>query len=163
MSGEQQRMYGSHRQELSFLTAFAAIVDRRLRSPLKMALTAIVNLCWAVGTAAAMIAAVLGLMWAGHHAQGPGQEGHPGAGIVVHTEVTTIWLPRALLDLARQQGGVEVDRSPEELQTYLGRCGSTAAWYPLTYRGHQVNGGFGEFTQIRRLGEAADHLDEFMP
>ena len=28
-------------------------------------------------------------------------------------------------------------------------------------QGHQVNGGFGEITQIRRLGDAAAHLDEF--
>jgi hypothetical protein len=65
------------------------------------------------------------------------------------------------LDLARQQGGAEVGRSHEELQTNLGRYGWTAAWYALTYWGHQVNGGFGEFTQIRRLGGATDHLDEF--
>jgi hypothetical protein len=53
-----------------------------------------------------------------------------------------------------------VDRSFEELQTDLGRNGWRAAWYALTYRGHQVNGGSGEITQIRRLSEAADHLDE---
>jgi hypothetical protein len=53
-----------------------------------------------------------------------------------------------------------VDRSPEELQTDLGRRGWGAAWYALTYRGYQVNGGSGEITQIRRLSEAADHLDE---
>src|SRR5262249_51624127 len=50
--------------------------------------------------------------------------------------------------------------TPEELQTYLGRNGWRAAWYALTYRGHQVNGGFEEITQIRRLSEAADHPDE---
>jgi hypothetical protein len=160
MSGEQQRMYGSHRQELSFLTAFAAIVDRRLRSPLKRALTAIVNLCWAVGTAAAMIAAVLGLMWAGHHAQGPGQEAYSGSGIVVHTDVTAIWLPRPLLDLVRQQGRPAVVGSPEELQTYLGRYGWTAAWYAMTCRGYQANGDSGEITQTRLLNGAAEHLEE---
>jgi hypothetical protein len=62
--------------------------------------------------------------------------------------------------LARQQAGPPVDRSPEELQTYVRRSGRRVGWYALTYRGHQVNGGIGEITQIRRLSEAADHLDE---
>jgi hypothetical protein len=47
------------------------------------------------------------------------------------------------------------------LQTCLEQNGWSAAWYAVAYRLHQVNGGFGEFTQIRRLSEAADHLDEF--
>jgi hypothetical protein len=142
------------------LTAFTALADRRLRTPLKVALTAIVNMCRTVSTAAAMIVAILGLMWAGHHARGPGQERDPGSGIVVHTKVTAIWLPRALLDLAQQQGGPAVDRSPEELQTYLGRYGWTAAWYALTCRGYQANGESGEITQTRLLNDAADHLEE---
>jgi hypothetical protein len=41
-----------------------------------------------------------------------------------------------------------VDRSLEKL------------WYALTYRLHQANGKLGEITQIRRLSEAADHLNE---
>jgi hypothetical protein len=135
-------------------------VDRRLRCPLRAALTAVVNLCWTVGTAAAMIVALLGLMWAGPHALAHGPEGPPTWGIVVHTEVTAIWLPRALLDLARQQGGPPEFRSTEELQTFLGRSGCTAAWYALTCRGYQANGLSGEMTQTRLLSDAADHLEE---
>jgi hypothetical protein len=119
-----------------------------------------VNLCWTVGTAAVMIAALLGLTWVDPHAQAPGPEGQPGSGIIVHTEVTTIWLPQALLDLARQQGGPPEFRSAEELQTFLGRSGCTTAWFALTYRHYQVNGQTGEMTQTRLLNEAADHLDE---
>jgi hypothetical protein len=78
----------------------------------------------------------------------------------VHTEVTAIWLPQPLLDLARQLGGPALDRSPEELQTYLARNGWRTAWYALTCRGYQANGLSGEITHIRWLSEAADHLDE---
>jgi hypothetical protein len=53
-----------------------------------------------------------------------------------------------------------MDHSPEELQTYLGQYGWTAAWYALTCRSYQVNGESGEITQFRLLSEAADHLEE---
>jgi hypothetical protein len=145
---------------MSFSAAFAAFVDRPARGTLKVALTAVVNLCWTVGTAAAMIAAVLGLMWADPHAQSPGPEGPSGSGIVVHTEVTAIWLPQALLDLARQQGGPPEFGSTEELQTFLRRSGCTPAWYALTCRHYQVNGQSAGITQTRLLSDAADHLDE---
>jgi hypothetical protein len=123
-------------------------------------LTAAVNFFWTVGTALAMIAPVLGLIWAGPPTKAQAPEGPPGSGIILSTEFTAIRMPRALRDLARQQTGPPVDQSREELQTYLRRNGWSAAWYALTYRGHQVNGGYAEITQIRRLSEAADHLDE---
>src|SRR5262249_15395997 len=122
--------------------------------------TAAVNLLWAIGTASAMFATVLGLMWAGPPTGAPAVAGLPASGTVLRTEVTAIWMPRALRDRARHQAVEPVGRSPEALQTDLGRDGWRAAWYALTYRGHQVNGGSGEITQIRRLSEAADHLDE---
>jgi hypothetical protein len=118
------------------------------------------TLWWTGGAAAVVIASLVGLTWVGHHAGAPDPEDPPGSGIIIRTEVTSIWVPQALCDLARHRTGPPVDRSPEELQTYLGRNGWSAAWYALTYRGHQVNGGFREITQIRRLSEAADHLDE---
>jgi hypothetical protein len=123
-------------------------------------LTAVVNLFWWLGAASAIIGSVVGLMWAGPHAEAPAPEGPPGPGIVLGTEVTAIWLPRGLLQLARQQGGPPEFRSPEELQTVLGRSECTAAWYALTYRQYQVDGQFGEMTQARLLREAADHLVE---
>jgi hypothetical protein len=63
--------------------------------------------------------------------------------------------------LVRRQAGRPAERSLEELQTYLERNGWSDAWYALTYRGHQANGGFADTAQMRRLSEAADHLDEF--
>ena len=132
----------------------------RERGTRSAGLTAAVNLFWAVGTASAMIAPVLGLMWAGPPSEAPASEGPPGSGIVLRTEVTAIWMPQALRELARHQAGSLVERSPEELRTYLERDGWRAAWYALTYRCHQVNGESTEITQIRRLSEVADHLDE---
>jgi hypothetical protein len=132
----------------------------RERGTSSTGLTAAVNLFWTFGTASAMIAPVLGLMWAGRPSEGPAPVGPPGSGIVLRTEVTAIGIPQALRELARHRAGPPVDRSSEELQTDLGRNGWRAPWYALTYRGHQLNCGFGEITQLRRLSKAADYLDE---
>jgi hypothetical protein len=121
----------------------------RQRGTRSTVLTAVVNLFWRLGAASAIIGSVVGLMWAGRHAKVPAPEGPPGPGIVLRTEVTAIWIPQALRGLAQHQYGAPVDRSPEELQIYLKRNGWSPAWYALTYRGHQVNGGFGDITQIR--------------
>jgi hypothetical protein len=123
--------------------------------------TAAVNLLWTVGTATAMIAPVLGLMWAGPPTAALAPEGPPGSGLVSRNEVTAIWVPRALRDLERHHAGLPVGRSPEALQSDLRRDGWKATWCALTYRGHRVNGGYAEITQIRRLSEAPDHLHEF--
>jgi hypothetical protein len=133
----------------------------RQRSTTSTVLTAVVHLFWWLGAASAIIGSVVGLMWASPHAEAPAPEEPRGLGIVLKTEVTAIWIPQALRDLAQHQDGPPVDRSPEELQTYLKRNGWSPAWYALTYRGHQVNGGFGDITQIRLLSDAANHLDEF--
>jgi hypothetical protein len=123
-------------------------------------LTAVVNLFWKIGTVSAMIAPVLGLIWAGLPTAVPAPDALAGSGIIVKSEVIVIWMPRALHDLARHRAGPPVDRCPEELQTYLGPNHWRTGWYALRYRCHQVNGESTEITQIRRLSEAADHLDE---
>jgi hypothetical protein len=115
---------------------------------------------WTIGTMSAMIVAVLGLMWTGSHPEAPAPERPPSSGIALRTEVPTIWICGALRDLARQQTGTSMHRPPEEIQTCLARNGWGAAWYALTYRGHQVRGGFAVLSQIRRVSEAAEHLDE---
>jgi hypothetical protein len=113
------------------------------------------------GTAVVVIAGIVGLVCVGFRAGAPGPEDPPGSGIVVRTEVTALWIPRALRDMADCEAGAPIFRSPEALQTELRHRGLKDAWYALTYRGHKVNGEFGELTQIRHLGDAADHLDEF--
>lgn len=95
-----------------------------------------------------------------HHAGEPDPEDRPGSGTIIRSEVAAIWAPQALCDLARHNADPPMDRSPERLQTCLARSGWRDAWYALTYRGHQANGGIVEITQIRRLSEAVDHLDE---
>jgi hypothetical protein len=99
-----------------------------------------VNLFWTVGTASTVIAPVLDLLWAAPPTAVPARGGSLGSGIVLRTEVTTIWLPRALRDLARLKAGKSGDRFPEDLKTYLGPNWWETAWYAFCYRGHQVNG-----------------------
>jgi hypothetical protein len=129
-------------------------------------LTAAVNLFWTALSALAAIAPLPGLMWLGMMGRGspaeaPAPEQPPDSGIVVRIEDSAIWIPEALRDLARHHAGLSVDCSLEEAQTYLEQKGWRVAWYALTRRGHQVNGGFAEIIQVRRLSDAGDHLDEF--
>ena len=128
-------------------------------------LTAAVNLFWKALSASAVIAPVLGLMWVnmtwrGSSAEAPAPEGPPGSGIVVKIEVTAIWIPQALRDLARRQGGTPGDCSIEDVQLYLARNGWGDAWYALTCWECDPTGGSAEITQIKWLSESAAHLEE---
>jgi hypothetical protein len=118
------------------------------------------NLLWTIAAATAVIAPVVALLSAFPHAKAPAPDEPPGSGIVVSTEVRAIWIPSALLDLARHQAGPRMDWSPQALQSYLERNGWRDACFALTCRVHQVNGKSNEITQIRWLNEAADHLEE---
>ncbi len=113
-----------------------------------------------LATTAVMFASLVFLTWVGDHAGAPDPDAPPGSGIIVHTEIRAIWLPQLLLDQARDQGGLPVVRSPAAMRTSLEGSGWTAPWYALTCRSYQVNGQCSEFTQIRWLMQAADHLDE---
>jgi len=113
------------------------------------------------GTAVIGIACIVGLVCVSFQAGAPGPEDPPGSGIVVRTEVTALWIPRALRDVAQGDAGAPVFRSPEALQTELKLRGLNDAWYALTYRGYQVNGDCAEITQVRRISEANAHVEEF--
>jgi hypothetical protein len=124
-----------------------------------------VNFFWTAGSALAVTAPILVLNWVGmmrrdSPAEAPAAEEPPGSGIVLRTEITWIWVPQALCDLARQRADPLVALSPQELQTQLARKGWRDGWYAFSYRGHQINGRYGDITQIRLLIEAADHLEE---
>jgi hypothetical protein len=123
-------------------------------------LSAAASMLWTWGVPAVVIASLVCLARVEHHVGEPDPEGRPGSGTVIRTEVTAIWVPQALCDLARHNPDPPIDSSPERLQTCLARSGWRAAWYAVTYQGYQANGGIGEITQIRRLSETADHLDE---
>jgi hypothetical protein len=123
--------------------------------------TAAVNSLSTLGALSIVIAPILCMNWSGPAAEEPAATEPPGSGIILRTEVTTIWVPRALVDRARHQSGFTADRVPLELHRYLIENGWSSAWYALTYRAHLVNGGSAEITQIRRLSDVGDHFDEF--
>ena len=107
------------------------------------------------------IAGGFGLTWLSFRAGSPSPEGPPNSGIVVRTEVTALWIPDALRNVAQGEAGATIFHSPEALQTELERRGLNDAWYALTYRGYQVNGDSAESTQVRRISEAPAHIEEF--
>jgi hypothetical protein len=113
-----------------------------------------------LATAAVMISSLGCLCLVGNHSAAPENDSPPGSGIVIRTELTSIWLPRRLYDLVRSRADRTGFRSAEELRSLLDRFELDGAWYALNYRGYQVDGRVGEITQIRRVSEAAVHLDE---
>jgi len=135
--------------------------SNRSHSSLSIVIAAIARLSQTAGVAMVAIAGGVGLTWVSFGAGSPGPEDLPNSGIVVRTEVTALWIPRALRNVAQGEAGATVFHSPEALQTELERRGLNDAWYALTYRGYQVNGDSAEITQVRRISEAPDHLEEF--
>jgi hypothetical protein len=132
----------------------------RTRDARPKAIVLIALLFQKASTAVVVIAGALGVVFVGFHAGAPGPEDSPGSGIIIRSEVVALWIPRALHDLAQSEAGAPGFLAPEALRIELKRRGLKDAWYALTYRGHQFNGEFVEITRIRRLSEAADHLDE---
>jgi hypothetical protein len=112
------------------------------------------------GIALVGILGVAALIFVSPQANAPRPADQPGSGIVVRTEVTVLWIPLSLLDLAQDEAGRPTLRPPEVLRSELTRRGMNDAWYALTYRGYNASGTFGEVTQIRCLSDAAAHLNE---
>ena len=88
-------------------------------------------------------------------------DGPPGSGVVARFEVTTIWLPQGLFDLAQRKTEPAVFASHEDLRTHLDHLGLGTAWYAMKYRGYQVTGRAEEITVIRRPGESPEHVAEY--
>jgi hypothetical protein len=126
-----------------------------------MAIALVAMLFQTAGTPVVVIAGIVGLVSVSFRSTVPCPEDPPGSGIIVRTEVTALWIPRPLHELAQSDDAASDFRSPEGVHTELKRRGLNDMWYSITYRHHQVNGVFGELTQIRHLSDAADHLDEF--
>jgi hypothetical protein len=133
----------------------------RTRAIRSTVLTAALNFFWTFGAVSVVIVGVICLNWTAPPAKEPARAEPPGSGIILRTEVTTIWVPGALRDRARHPSGLATDHVAVELETYLVENGWGSAWYALTYRGHRADGGFAEITLVRRLSGAADHRDEF--
>jgi hypothetical protein len=124
-------------------------------------IAAVVILLQSVSVVAVLSAGVLGIVWVSFQSKAPTPEDPHGSGTVMRAEVTAIWIPQALLDLAQREAGPPAIHSPEELRVCLERHGLSAAWFAQTYRGYQVNGESAEITRVRRMSEMADHFEEF--
>jgi hypothetical protein len=115
---------------------------------------------WVFGAAVVSVV-LLVLSRADSHPAGPEPDAAPGSGIVMRTEVTTVWVPPALVDLAHRATDSSVARSRDELKTYIDINDQSRAWYALVCRGHQVNGGVADLAQIRRSDEWSGRFEEF--
>jgi hypothetical protein len=100
----------------------------RGRMPLRIAAA----LLSTMGTMAVVIASLVCLTWVARQAGTSDMDSPPGSGVVIRTGVAAIWVPQALLDLARHQAGQRVDCSRDEVWTYLARNGWRNPWYGLT-------------------------------
>jgi hypothetical protein len=113
-----------------------------------------------LATAAIIIATLVCLTCVARHASTPDLDSPPGSEVIIRTEVTAIWVPQALRDLARRQADPPADRSPEKVRTYLAGSGWREPWYAVTSQVYQRHGRSGETTHIRWLTEIADRPDE---
>jgi len=134
----------------------------RLRTTRTRLLAAAAALSRMAVVASAIAASVFGPAWTEPHAVTSAPDEPPGSGIIERTDVTAVWVPQALFDLARHGTEALVIRSPGDLGDYVERHRLSAAWYAVTYRGRQVDGDSAEITQIRRLSEAPAHPGEFL-
>lgn len=73
-----------------------------------------------------------------------------GAGIIVRSEVTHLWLPETLRALASLQSSSSPVRNHEDLRQFLEQRQRLTLQYAMTVRGHQVNGRHSDITFIRR-------------
>ena len=114
-----------------------------------------------------LVAAGLGVTWLDSRAiRRPGQSMEridpPGTGINIRTEVTHLWLPETLIELAREQ--VEPEAMPvqtyDELQVVLERGERQDVWYAITLRSHQADGHVAEITYIRKPYHESENFRE---
>jgi hypothetical protein len=73
-----------------------------------------------------------------------------GDGTVNRTEVLHVWLPQGLFERPKHQS----------LEQFLERPGQEHVWYALTFRAHQVDGGFADITIIRHPRTEPEYLPE---
>jgi hypothetical protein len=86
----------------------------------------------------------------------------PGSGVIVRSEVSDLWLPETLVDLARSESPALVARTHQELKKALERRGQGNLWYAITVRCHQVNIRTLDISFIRYPYRQPEHLHEFM-
>lgn len=121
----------------------------------------------ATGAAILLAAAMTGLALMKIQSAGSAQgvvrdEGLAGAGIIVRYEVTHLWLPESLRDLADARSQSQIVRGRDELRRDLGLRNRQGLRYAVTMRGHQVDGGHSDIHFIRRPGEDPGHFQELL-
>ncbi len=108
----------------------------------------------------------IGLIGLSHHVARQDQEveptNHPGAGMIVRSELVHLWLPRTLIELAQRQSRSPLVQSHEDLRRFLEVEGRQDLWYAMTVRGYQVNGEAADITIIRWPYDDAPHLPELL-
>jgi hypothetical protein len=84
------------------------------------------------------------------------------SGINVRSEVLDIWLPAALIELAKSESPTRVIRTHENLMRFLERCGQKNVWYAMTLRLHQADGDFVDIAFIRQPYRQLCLFSEFL-
>jgi hypothetical protein len=102
---------------------------------------------------ALVAATAIGLAWLDSRVIRPGRglepQDDPRSGVTVRNEVLHLWLPETLSELAKHQPFTAVAQQHQQLRTSLERRARESAWYALTTRAHQANGGMADITYIR--------------
>jgi hypothetical protein len=80
----------------------------------------------------------------------------------IRLEVLRLWLPEALIWLAKRQSRSSVIRDHEELQQFLELQNLEDLCYALTIRAHQASGAFADITFIRHPYDDPYHFPELM-
>lgn len=103
----------------------------------------------------------IGLMRLSSHVIRLSSEAGSGGGTIVRYELTHLWLPRTLTELARLRSSLESAGSHEEWRRWLESRDRRGVWYALTAKASLANGDFVDLTTIRWPYDDASHLDEF--
>jgi hypothetical protein len=83
-----------------------------------------------------------------------------GAGVTIRTEMTDLWLPEELAELAKCPSQFQAIRTHNALRRFLESKHQEAMWYGLTARAQQVNGAVVDLRFIRRPYDDAGHFAE---
>jgi hypothetical protein len=102
----------------------------------------------ATGLLAVAAAGAVSLARLAYHVTTPGSEGN--GGIIVRSEVVSLWLHPALFDLTQQPADVAACQSLDGFRRYAEQRGLQKAWYAITARSFQINGQIAVHSTIRR-------------
>jgi hypothetical protein len=102
------------------------------------------------------LAGTVGLARLAHHVTARKEEGN--GGIIVRSEVISLWMHPALFDLAYLPHDAAARRSFAGYRKYIEDLGQEKAWYVITVKGFQANGETIILTTVRRPYEMLEPL-----